>query len=212
MRKKIGIELSILLNVGFIYLLIMGVILYYGFISVPLGKESIIEITELTSYDTNLIIRIIFLSIIACLINYFLFKKMIRSKKSFLISCIIILIGIAISTPFGLSARKSFIRYKSGEMQLQDYIGKEKINEVQLITNLDTIQVEEIDCFIRDISMVKYKKGLWKYPKRIKIMIRYTDGGIDSIYTNQNGFFHYKEMDFITDKNIMEKYLILENK
>lgn len=202
MKQKIGIGLLILLNVGFTYLLVIEARLYYGFISIPLGKE--IKLTTFTSYDSTLIVGVTFWSIIAFLINYFLFKKMIMSKKSFLISFVITIIGVSISIPDSLSARESF--HKSSEIQLQNYLNKETINEVQIITNSDTIQVKEVNNFITDIGAVQYQRGIWKYAKKTKIMLRYTDGGLDSIYTTGR-LFEYEGKYFLTDKDIIEKYL-----
>ncbi|AFM06248.1 hypothetical protein Fleli_3946 [Bernardetia litoralis DSM 6794] len=205
-RENIGIILLMLLNIGFTYLLVVQATLYYGFLHVPLGKESINEATKLTSYDSTLIIGITILSIIAFLINYIILKKMILSKKSFLIGCIIIFIGISISIPFSLPARESFLHYKSGKMKLQDYLSEKMISEVQLIDHSKTIQVKGIDDFMEDIGGTQYRRGMWKYAKKTRIMLRYTDGSLDSIYAN-GSLFDYKGKIFFADKNIIEKYL-----
>jgi hypothetical protein len=173
MRRKIGIGLLIILNLTFIYVIIMGAILTYGLIVAPVGQDRGLEIANLTTND--ILIKLAIVSMIVLLINYFLSKKMIVNKKPFLTSLTVTVIGIIVFVPFFLSARQSLLDYQNGTTQLQHYLDRQTITEAQIITHTDTIQVEQLDDFIRDIGFAKYKRGPWKYAKKIKLMFKRTD-------------------------------------
>lgn len=205
MRRKIGIGLLIILNLTFIYVLIIGAILGFGLIVAPLGQDRGIEIANLTTND--ILTKLTNMSIVVLLINYFLTKKMVANKKPFLLSLTITVIGIIVFIPFFISARQSFLVYQNGTTQLQHYLEGQTITKAQIITQYDTVQVEQLDEFIRDIGYANYKRGPWKYVKKIKLMFKRTDGSIDSIYTNGQMFGAYKGKFFSTDQNVIDKYL-----
>jgi hypothetical protein len=205
MRRKIGIGLLIILNLTFIYVIIMGAILSFGLIVAPLGQDRGLEIANLTTND--ILIKLTIISIIVLLINYFLAKKMIVNKRPFLISLTITLIGIVVFVPFFLSARQSFLDYQNGTTQLQHYLDGQTITETQIITQTDTIQVQQLDDFIQDIGFAKYKPGPWKYASKMKLVFKRTDGSKDSVFTNGQMFGAYKGKYFSTDQNVLDKYL-----
>jgi hypothetical protein len=205
MRRKIGIGLLIILNLTFIYVIIMGAVLSYGLIVAPLGHEKGLEIASLTTND--ILIKLTILSMTVLLINYFLTKKMIVNKKPFLTSLIVTLIGIIVFIPFFLSAKQSFLDYQDGTTQLQHYLDRQTITEAQIITHTSTIQVEQLDDFISDIGSAKYKRGPWKYAKKIKLIFKRIDGSKDSIFTNGQMFGAYKGKYFSTDQDVIDQYL-----
>ncbi|MBM3454959.1 MAG: hypothetical protein FJX80_07405 [Bacteroidetes bacterium] len=205
MRRKIGIGLLIILNLTFIYVVIMGAILSYGIIVAPLGQDRGLEIANLTTND--ILIKLYVISTAVLLINYFLTRKMIVNKRPFLTSLTITVIGIVVFIPFFLSARQSFLDYQNGTTQLQHYLDRQTITEAQIITDTDTIQVEQLDDFISDIGFAKYKRGPWKYAKTIKLMFKRTDGSKDSLFTNGQMFGAYKGKYFSTDQNVIDKYI-----
>jgi hypothetical protein len=205
MRRKIGIGLLIILNLTFIYVIIMGAVLSYGLIVAPLGHEKGLEIASLTTND--ILIKLTILSMTVLLINYFLTKKMIVNKKPFLTSLIVTLIGIIVFIPFFLSAKQSFLDYQDGTTQLQHYLDRQTITEAQIIIHTSTIQVEQLDDFISDIGSAKYKRGSWKYAKKIKLIFKRIDGSKDSIFTNGQMFGAYKGKYFSTDQDVIDQYL-----
>ena len=205
MRRKIGIGLLIILNLTFIYVIIMGAILSYGIIVAPLGQDRGLEIANLTTNE--ILIKLSVISIVVLFINYFLTRKMIRNNRPFLTSLTVTVIGIIVFIPFLLSARQSFLDNQNGTTQLQHYLDRQTISEAQIITHTDTIQVEQLDDFIREIGFAKYKRGPWKYAKTIKLMFKRTDGSKDSIFTNGQMFGAYKGKYFSTDQNVIDKYI-----
>jgi len=205
MRQKIGIGLLIILNLTFIYVIIMGAVLSYGLIVAPLGHEKGLEVANLTTND--ILIKLIVLSMTVLLINYFLTKKMIVNKKPFLTSLIVTVIGVIVFIPFFISAKQSFLDYQNGTTQLQHYLDRQTIIEAQIITHTDTIKVEQLDDFISDVGYAKYKRGPWKYAKKIKLMFKRIDGSKDSIFTNGKMFGAYKGKYFSTDQDVIDQYL-----
>lgn len=183
----------------------MGAVLTYGLIVAPLGQDRGLEIANLTTKD--ILIKLTIVSIIVLFINYLLTKKMILNKKPFLTSLTVTVIGIIVFIPFFLSARQSFLDYQNGTTQLQHYLDSQAITEAQIITHIDTIQVEQLDDFITDIGFAKYKRGPWKYAKTIKLIFKRTDGSKDSLFTNGQMFGAYKGKYFSTDKNVIVKYI-----
>lgn len=183
----------------------MGAILSYGIIVAPLGQGRGLEIANLTAND--ILVKLTVVSMVVLLINYFLTKKIIANKKPFLTGLIATVIGIIIFIPFFIFARQSFLEYQNGTTQLQHYLDRQTITEAQIVTHTDTIQVEQLDNFIKDIGFAKYKRGPWKYAKKIKLMFKRTDGSKDSIFTNGQMFGAYKEKYFSTDQNVIDKYL-----
>lgn len=204
MKRKIGIGLLIILNLTFIYVMLMGAGLTFGLIVAPLGQDKAHEIANTATND--ILIKLTIVSLITFLINYFLAKKMIVNKKPFLTSLTVTVIGVIVFMPFFLSSRQSFLDYQNGITQLQHYLDIQTITESQIITDSDTIQVEKLDDFIRDIGSAKYKKGPWKYAKTIKLIFTRTDGSKDSIFTNGQMFGAYKGKYFSTDQNVIDKY------
>gem|GEM_PF-3224381 len=205
MRRKIGIGLLIILNLTFIYLIIMGAGLTFGIIVAPLGQDRGLEVANLATRD--ILIKLAIVSVIALLVNYILTKKVIASRKPFLGSIAVTVIGIIVFIPFFLSARQSFLDYQNGTTQLQHYLDRQTITQAQIITQTDTIEVEQLEDFIRDIGYAKYKREPWKYAKKIKLMFKRTDGGKDSIFTNGQMFGPYKGKYFSTDQNVIDKYI-----
>ena len=132
---------------------------------------------------------------------------MILTKKPFLTSLIITVIGIIAFTPFFLSAKQSFLNYQNGTTQLQHFLDRQTITEIQVITHSDTIQIEQLDEFIADIGSAKYKRGLWKYAKKMKLIFKRIDGSKDSISTNGQMFGAYKGKYFSTDQNVINQYM-----
>ncbi len=206
MRQKIGIGLLIIFNLTFIYIIIMGAFFSFGIIVAELGPIKALEAANLTTND--MLIKLTVLSAVVLLINYFLTKKMIAIKKPFLTSLMILLIGILVFIPFFLAARQSFLNYQNGTTKLQHYLDRQTISEAFIIKSMDTIQVEQLDNFIRDIGYAKYKPGPWKYAKKLKIIFNKTDGNKDSIFTNGQMFGPFKGKYFFSDKYVFENYLI----
>jgi hypothetical protein len=205
MRRKIGIGLLVILNLTFIYVIIMGSALTYRLIVVQLGKDKGLEIAN--SIANDIFVQLSVVSIIVLLINYFLTKKMIANEKPFLTSLAVTMIGVIVFIPFFLSERQSFLNYQSGSTKMQHYLYKQTIRRAQIITILDTIDVQHLDDFISDIGFAKYKRGSWKYAKKMKLVFERTDGKIDSIFTNGQVFGPYEGMYFSTDHNVIDKYL-----
>ena len=79
MKRKISIGLLVILNLSFIYVIIIGAVLSFGLIVAPLGEEKGLEFANQTT--NGILIKLTVLSFIVFLINYFLTKKMILTKK-----------------------------------------------------------------------------------------------------------------------------------
>lgn len=205
MKRKTGIALFIILNLAFIAVIIQAVALSYGVIVAPLGQERGLEVAG--QITNAIVMRLSIFSVVMLLVNYFLIVKMIAGKKPFLTSMLSTAVGIIIFIPFFISARQSFIDYQNGTTMLYHYLEQQTISEASIITLTDTIKVKQRDNFIRDIALAKYKRGLWKYAKTMKIIFKRTDGSKDSLFTNGQMFGAYKGKYFFTDGNIMDKYL-----
>jgi len=74
---------------------------------------------------------------------------------------------------------------------------------VQVITHSDTIRIEQLDEFITNIGSAKYKRGPWKYAKKMKLLFKRIDGSKDSIATNGQMFGAYKSKYFSTDQDVI---------
>lgn len=204
MKRKIGIALLIILNLSFIYV-IMAAILTLGLVVAPLGHERGLEIANQTTID--LLIKLSISTVLMFSINYFLFKKLAINKRPLITSLILTLIGALISIPFFLSLRKSFIDYQNGTTLLQHYFESKTIDNIQIITFSDTIEVTQLNNFIIDVESAKYKPGMWKYMKEYKLIINRNSGIIDTIFTNGQMFGPYQHKYFSTEENVIEKYL-----
>lgn len=205
MKRGLGIGILIILNLTFIYVIIIGANLSFGFAEMPFGDQSGLKTLN---YTTKIIlIKLSPVAIAVLSINYILIKKMIGIRNPFLLSLTVTFIGIIVFVPFFLSARQSFINYQNGTKQLQDLLFKETIIEAHIITSRDTIKVEKLDDFLTDIGSAKYRRGIWKYAKKFKLMFKRSNGSIDSIFTNGQLFGGYKAKYFSTNTNIIEKYL-----
>ena len=204
MKRRTGIGLLVILNLAFIYVIIFGASLRYALIVAELGQDRGREVAKLTTDD--ILTKVAVASFLVLLINYFLAKKLIESKKPLLISGTITLIGVVIFIPFLLSARQSFINYQDRTTKLLQYIGVKTIKESQIFTHTDTVHVKQLEDFIRDIGYAK-QTGPWKYGKEYKIMFERTDGSEDSIFTNGRIFGPYNGKYFSTDRNVVAKYL-----
>lgn len=107
MKRYTGIGLLIILNLIFTYLIIWGAILSYGIIVKP-GSD--MEVTN--SVTREVLTKLFFISLILLSINYLVFKKMVLSKKPFIISFVIVLGAVLIFVPFFISARQSLIDFQ----------------------------------------------------------------------------------------------------
>ncbi|MGL4632023.1 MAG: hypothetical protein ACRCVT_12540 [Leadbetterella sp.] len=207
MKKKVGIGLLIILNLAFVYIMIMGAIFSFEIVAIEVGK---IEGYKMATQITNdILLKLTFGATFVLFLNYLLIKKMVQIKGAFLVSLIITLIGIGFFIPFLLSTKKSFLDYQMGVSKLQHFIHKETIEDIQITTNTnDSILVNNVDGFVKDISTAKHIKGIWKYAKKVKIKIKRTDGSKDSLYTNGKQLIDYNGEFFDLDQNVIEKYLI----
>jgi hypothetical protein len=95
----------------------MGAMMSFALIVAPLGHDKGFEVANRTTND--ILINVSIASVLMLLVNYFLTKKMIGSKRPFLISFTIMLIGIIVFVPFFLSAKQSFLNYQNGTIQVQ---------------------------------------------------------------------------------------------
>ena len=206
MKRKVGIGLLIILNLTFIYVIIIGGVMSFGLIVAYVGPEKGLEIAN--SITNDVLAKLTFLSTFVLIINYFLAKKMITNTRSAITSLAITAIGIIVFIPFFMSAKKSYLNYQKGADQLQLYIDRPTITKVQIITHPDAIQIEQLDDFISRIGRAKYKRGFWKYRKSVKLIFTRTDGRHDSIFTNGKLFGPYKNKYFETDDNVIEPYII----
>jgi hypothetical protein len=112
MKQKIGIGLLIILNLTFIYVIVMGAMVRFALIVAPLGQDKGLEVASRTTND--ILINLSIISVVVLLINYLLTKKLIRIKRPFFMSLAITFIGIIVFIPFFLSARQSFLNYQNG--------------------------------------------------------------------------------------------------
>ena len=173
-ETKIGIGLLIILNLTFVYVIIIGAVLSFGLIVAPLGQERGIEIANQATND--ILIKLTVLSIVVFLMNYFFSKIMIIRKNPFLTSLITTVLGLFIFIPFFLSANQSFLDYQNGITQLQHFLDGQSITEVQVITHSDTIRIEQLSVFITDIGSAKFKIGPWDYAKNMNLIFKRIDG------------------------------------
>lgn len=204
MKEKIGIALLILLNAGFIYLMIILAILGYGLINGHHGLKAV-ETADLVT--KNLSTKAFLLSFIVLASNYIIFRFLILNKRAILGSVIVTLIGILISTPFFFRERQSFIDYQHSHITLSDYIHCDSIAEVWLLRRMDTIPITYQQEFFQIIGVASYQTGMWKYQRSIKIKILKKDGTKDSILTNGDLFELSGGKFFKSKENLIEKYI-----
>lgn len=208
MKEKIGIALLILLNAGFIYLLVFTAYFSYGFTN----GAGTLRAVEIANHVAERIFRIAgFLSVIALAINYILFRFLLRSGKPIIGSIIVTLIGILVFTPFFLSERSSFIEKRYSQVVLSDYINCKEVSKVDLSIMNDTIAIDYCEDFFHVIGRASYSPGMWKYGKSMKITIWKTTGTKDSILCSGDGrLFELSDGKFFrSEENLIEKYLKL---
>lgn len=183
----------------------MGAHLTFGIIVAPLGQDRGLEIANFTSI--NLVPKLALASITCLLINFLLTKRVVKTKKPFLISLAITIIGVVIFIPFFISIRQSFLNYQDSTTSLYHYLESKTISSVYIVQSTDTIQIENTRDFLRDIGSAKYKPGRWKYVKKMEIIIGRVDGKRDLLSTNGKILGEYKEKFFEVDENFLPKYL-----
>lgn len=205
MKRKLGIALLILVNLAFIYLLIVLARLSFGLIVADLGHERAIVVANETSKEIYL--KLCIVSSLVFLINYFLSKKVIGMRNPLIKSILITFIGIIVFVPFFVSSRISFVNDQDEVTFLSHYLDEKSISSIQVIRHSDTIEIEQLDNFIKDISGAKYMPGMWKYMKNTKILFNRTNGTKDTVLTNGQMFGGYKGKFFETDVNVIDKYL-----
>ena len=205
MRKKIGIGILFLLNISYTSFMIFGARLGFGLIVADLGQDLGKEVASQVTFETLMQFTVV--ALLVFLINYFLLKKMVLNSRPLIVSVIISFIGVIVFIPFLLSAKQSFINYQNGTTKLTHYLEKDKITEALIVFETDSVKVKQLDEFVREIGYAKYKRGIWKYNKKMRIILKRTDGNKDTIATNGLMFGPYKGKFFATKKNVVEKYL-----
>lgn len=203
MKEKIGIALLILVNSGFIYLMVLLVILSYGLIN---GHHGLKAAETADRVAKSIFTKASVLSFILLAINYTIFKILIHSKKPIVGSLILTVIGIAVSIPSFLKEKRSFIEYQYSQVCLKDYIDCDAISDIQLSIRTDTIPIAYCREFVQIIGNASYKKGMWKYQRSMKIVIRKTNGTKNTILSNGE-LFELNGKFFKSKENLVEKYL-----
>jgi hypothetical protein len=206
MKKKniIGILLLIIINLIFIYLICFFPILSFGLVVAEIGEVQgkVIE----TKITRETILFVLLLSVFLLSINYLIFKKLILTKRNFLYSLTLIIIGILIFFPFYLNSKKSFLDYQNGTTKLGHFIEKNEIENIIVIKQNDTIIIKDQDIFLNEIGRAKYKRGIWKYGKKYKIIFEKNGIKKDSILSNGIMFGSFKNRYFEVEKDVIEKY------
>jgi hypothetical protein len=206
MKEKIGIALLILLNAGFIYLMIVLFNLSFGLFSGHSGLKAVERANDIAGGIFN---KASFLTAIAFVSNHIVLRTLIQSKKPILYSIIITLIGLLISIPFYFTERRSFIQEQYGKVVLSDYIDCKEISKVQLFILKDTIPIESCEDFFQVIGTASYNNGIWKYQKSNIIVLWKTNGTKDTILSS-GGLFELSDGKFFkADENLIEKYIRL---
>ena len=149
---------------------------------------------------------VLFSSLVLLAINFLIFKKMILSKRNLFNSFALIIIGILIFIPFYLNSKKSFVDYQNGTTKLGHFIEKNEIENIKVINQNDTIIIEDRDAFLNEIGRAKYKRGIWKYGKKYKILFEKNGIKKDSILSNGIMFGEFKNKYFEVEKDVIEKY------
>ncbi len=203
MKEKIGIALLILLNAGFIYLLVIVICFSYWLI---VGNPGLKAVETADSAAESIFNKAAFLSFTALLVNYILFKFLLQSRKSIISSIVVTLIGLLICIPFYFTERWSFIDRKYSQVMLIDYLDSREVSKVQLLIREDTIPIDYCENFFHVIGTASYSQGMWKYQKSMKILIWKKDGIKDSILSNGD-LFEFKGKFFKAEENLVEKYL-----
>ncbi len=206
MRKKkiFGILLLIIINLIFTYFICFYTVLSFGLIVAELGEiqGKVIE----TKITKEIFQFVSLLSIISVTINFLIFKKLILTKRNLLYSFVLIFVEIFIFFPFYLNSKKSFIEYQNGTTKLWNFINNNDIENIKVINQNDTINIIDIDIFLNEIGQAKYKKGLWKYGKKYKIIFEKNEIKKDSISSNGIIFGEFKNRYFEVENNVLEKY------
>lgn len=167
MRKKIGVGLLVILNLVYIYVVVIIPVLGFGLIVAELGIERGHEISNSMSKD--IFTQVFAFSFIMILINYYLFRKLIHNNRPFLASLALTLIGVIVFIVYFLSSKNAFLAYQRDNTVLNHFLDTRKISNAQIITIKDTIEVLELEDLKKNLSCAKYKSGLWKYQKTAKL-------------------------------------------
>ena len=206
MNKKyiIGISLLIIINLIYIYLICIYPILSFGLVVAEIGEVQgkIIE----TKITRETISFVLLLSLVLFAMNYLIFKKLILSKRNLLYTFVLIIMGILIFIPFYLNSKKSFVDYQNGTTRLGHFIEKNEIENIKIINQNDTIIIKDKDVFLNEIGSAKYKRGIWKYGKKYKIIFEKNGIKKDSIFSNGIMFGEFKNKYFEVEKDVLEKY------
>ncbi len=188
----------------FIYVLIFFAIFGFGIIVASFGIDRGSEVVNVTTYQ--ILEKLLFFSIIVLLLNYFLLRKMIVNKRPFFTSLAITTFGIIVFIPFLIYARSNFLDHQIRVTYLSDYLDKKTIKDVYIIQKEDTLHVEKKDQFLNEIGYANYQQGVWKFQKKVKLLIKHIDGSTEIIFTNGQLFGEYKGKYFRTDKNVISRF------
>lgn len=205
MKRKIGIALVTIINCINLYLIIYAAILAFGLVVAPLGEIR----GKIVSHDITgdiFIFTLISLSI-TLVLNIFIFKKLIKPNRSILLSFVLIIIEIIIFLSLYLSALNSFINYQKSTTILSHFLDKKSITNIKIIKSEDTTKINNISPFLNEIGTAKYKRGVWKYQKKYKILLTHNNGDKDSILSNGEIFGPYQGRYFFSDSNVVENYI-----
>jgi len=125
-KKKVGIAVGLIINLGLIYVLIMWPFLSYGLVVFPMGYENGIVVSVDIMWE--LIIWLVPITILIAIINYMIFTKWLTlSKPSILVLWVVFthFITGGISTYI---ARIEFLNYHANiPGLLSQYINLKKI-------------------------------------------------------------------------------------
>ena len=176
----------------------------FGLIVAELGEiqGKVIE-TKITK-ETILFVSL--LSLISVIFNYLILKKLVLTKRNLLYSLVLTFMGILIFTPFYLNSKRSFVDYQNGTTKLGNFIKKNDIENIKIINQNDTVNIKDKDIFLNEIGRAKYKRGIWKYGKKYKIIFEKNGIKKDSILSNGIMFGIFKGRYFEVEKDVLEKY------
>ncbi len=203
----IGISLlmisSLTLTIGF-FLAIAKNFSYWGVF--PEGEK--IGLSLSGEYTKLFFIQASIIFTSGILLCFLISKFFLSNKTSFWISLLIPLICFIILIPKYLRFKESFIKYHNKSENLSLYLDDNSIEKVEIIkSGNDTIKFASPEALLKDIGSAYYVSGFWKYSLTTRLLITWKNGQRKYIITDGHLYDTYKGKVFMTDSNVLEKYI-----
>jgi len=125
-----------------------------------------------------------------------------------LIGLLIPFVCLIILVPKYLRFKESFIKYHKKSETLSLYLDDNSIEKIEIINSgNDSIKFSPPEALLKDIGSAYYVSGFWKYSLTARLLITRKNGERNHMLTDGHFYGPYKGKFFMTDSNVLKKYL-----